>query len=62
MLLAPTWIQKIDWIHQEVMVELNCDVIQTAPAYERDKVISEEYQQSLIKHYGMKSENLDDVK
>ncbi|MBV1915979.1 MAG: PRC-barrel domain-containing protein [Pseudomonadales bacterium] len=55
-LISPTWIQLVDWAENEVKVNLTCEAIRTAPAYDPSKVISREYQVALYKHYGMKFE------
>jgi len=53
-LIAPTWIREVDWSTQEVIVEQDRDVIETAPAYDPARVISHEYQVALYEHYGQK--------
>lgn len=55
-LIAPTWIQQVDWLKAEVMVDLTREAIETAPSYDPDKVISREYQLALFEHYGRKFE------
>ena len=55
-LIAPSWIQQIDWAKQMVIVDLARDMIEKAPPYDPSYVISQEYQLSLYKHYGMKIE------
>ena len=55
-LISPTWIQHVDWHKHEVTVNLNAESIQKAPAYDSSKVISQEYQVKLFKHYGMQYE------
>lgn len=52
-LIAPTWIQHVDWARKEVRVDLSRDAIRTAPAYDSSGLISRDYQVSLYKHYGM---------
>jgi len=51
-LIAPAWIGQIIWGKQQVSVDLTRDIIETAPAYNPDAVISRDYQISLYKHYG----------
>jgi len=53
-LLAPPWIERIDWSTHEVVTTLTRDAIQTAPAYDPSMIISRDYQVALYKHYGMK--------
>ena len=52
-LLAPAWIKQVRWSTQMVAVDLNREVIETAPPYDPDKTISRDYQVALYKHYGM---------
>jgi hypothetical protein len=52
-LIAPAWIKRVDWSKSEVEVNLESDVIKTAPAYDATSVISREYEVKLYKHYGM---------
>lgn len=53
-LIAPTWIERVDWMKQEVVVKLKCEAIETAPSYDPRKVISRDYQVALYEHYGMR--------
>lgn len=53
-LIAPTWIERVDWATQKVMVKLKREAIETAPPYDPAKIISRDYQVSLYEHYGMK--------
>jgi hypothetical protein len=52
-LIAPVWIHYIDWREKEVVVNLNRQAIASAPAYDKTKVIGNDYEVSLYKHYGM---------
>lgn len=51
-LFACPWIEGIDWFGGEVMIALDREAIETAPAYDSSQVISREYQIELYKHYG----------
>lgn len=53
-LVAPTWIEQVDWAKREVAVKLKREAIEKAPAYDPSKIISRDYQVALYKHYGMK--------
>ncbi len=53
-LVAPTWIEQVNWAKQEVAVKLKREAIETAPAYDPGKIISRDYQVALYEHYGMK--------
>lgn len=55
-LVAPTWIRNVDWVKQEITVDLNCEAIKTAPPYDPSKTISKEYQITLFEHYGLSYE------
>ena len=55
-LVAPTWIEQVDWKKQEVAVKLKRAAIQKAPFYDPAKIISREYQVALYKYYGLKFE------
>ncbi len=52
-LVAPIWIHSIDWREEEVIVNLQREAIETAPEYDANEVISNDYQVALYKHYGM---------
>ncbi len=52
-LVAPIWIHFIDWRKQEVTVNLTRQAIASAPAYDKAKVIGNDYEISLYKHYGI---------
>ena len=51
-LLAPSWIQHIDWSGGKVRVNLLREVIQNAPEYDPSTPISRQYEVSLFDHYG----------
>jgi len=51
-LLAPAWIERVDWALQEVTVSLGREAIETAPPYDPHKTISRDYQVALYQHYG----------
>lgn len=50
--VSPTWLEKIDWVRQEVSVHLQRETIRTAPAYDPKELNSQEYQVKLYAHYG----------
>lgn len=43
-LVAPTWIRQVDWAKQEAEIDLPREAIETAPPYDRSRIISREYQ------------------
>ncbi len=51
-LVAPIWIHSLDWHAKEVIVNLSRAAIESAPAYDRKKIISNDYEVALYKHYG----------
>lgn len=51
-LVSPAWIDQVDWMKEEVKVDLTCALIETAPEYDESKVVSRAYQLALFKHYG----------
>jgi len=51
-LVSPAWVQRIDWVDQQVQVELSRELVLSAPEYDSSKHISREYQLALFKHYG----------
>ena len=52
-LIAPIWIHSLDWHEKEVIVNLDRAAIESAPDYDRSKLISNDYEVALYKHYGM---------
>lgn len=51
-LVAPIWIHSIDWHSKEVIANLNRQAIESAPVYDRTRLIGKDYELSLYKHYG----------
>jgi hypothetical protein len=51
-LIAPAWIQGVDWTRKVVTVDLTREAIESAPAYDPSEVISRDYQVALYGHYG----------
>lgn len=51
-LLAPRWIQHIDWQDGKVQINLPRDVIQDAPEYDPTMTITRQYEVSLGDYYG----------
>ena len=52
--VAPTWISRVDWKNSNVYVNLSRETIKTAPEFEPDK-LDREYEQALYKHYGQEN-------
>ena len=53
-LIDPTWIDRVDWVRQEVVVKMQREAIETAPPYDSAMIISRDYRVALSEHYGMK--------
>lgn len=51
-LIAPAWIEAINWESRAVSVELTREAIQSAPSYDDTMLISRDYQVALYQHYG----------
>jgi len=51
-LISPAWIRKVDWMREEVVIDLPCERIKTAPEYDPTQIISRDYELALYKHYG----------
>jgi uncharacterized protein YrrD len=49
-LLAPQWIQEIDWRNKQVRVDLERDTIKNSPEYD-PSTLDRTYEESLYKHY-----------
>jgi len=52
LLVAPAWIQQVNWTDTEVRVDLPRETIQSAPEYDSSTALSREYQIALYRHYG----------
>ncbi len=51
-LLAPAWVDAIDWVSGQVGVQLDCDVIHSAPEYVPGRLLDRDYEIRLFAHYG----------
>lgn len=51
-LLAPAWIDEVDWARQRVTTALSREAIHSAPPFDPDQVVSRAYQVALYEHYG----------
>ena len=52
-LVAPAWIEKVDWDHSKVHVTLTCEQIKNSPEYDPTKPIDRPYETKLYGHYGL---------
>lgn len=51
-LVAPTWIEEIDWAEQEVEVDLHQETIENSPEYDPSAPVNREYEARLYDYYG----------
>ena len=51
-LLAPTWVEEIDWTTNRLTVDLPQDLIENSPEYDPAQLIEREYEEQLYEHYG----------
>lgn len=59
-LIAPTWIERISWMDRSMAVDLQRDLIRSAPAYIPGRLISHDDQVRLYAHYGKAMQATDD--
>jgi hypothetical protein len=53
-LLSPEWLYEVDWAGSNVSVDLDRDIIKSAPSYDQVRSITRDYEKALFKHYGMR--------
>ncbi len=51
-LIATAWVVSVDWAEQKIRVELDREIIQSAPPYDPSQLIDRDYEVNLFKHYG----------
>lgn len=51
-LLAPSWIEDIEWDEANVYVELTQEQVKNSPEYDPDKPLTRDYETELYGHYG----------
>lgn len=51
-LIAPNWIQTIEWAERKVTVDLTQEAIKTSPEFDPDSPIDRMYENKLYSHYG----------
>jgi sporulation protein YlmC with PRC-barrel domain len=54
-LVAPDWVESVDWAQSAVVVKLTKDQIQSAPEYDDKTPVHREYEARLHDHYGVRS-------
>jgi len=51
-LVAPAWIESVDWTDHKVSVDLTREQIKAAPEFDKNARLTREYEQALMAHYG----------
>jgi len=51
-LVAPEWVESVDWTERAVRMGLTRDQIRSAPPYDRNRPIDRDYEHRLFAHYG----------
>jgi hypothetical protein len=51
-LVAPTWIESVDWSDRKVVVDLTEEQLKSAPEYDKDVGLTVDYERALMTHYG----------
>jgi sporulation protein YlmC with PRC-barrel domain len=51
-LVAPAWIEEVDWAHVTVRVDLTRQAIRSSPEYHPEMPLERSYEQELWEHYG----------
>ncbi len=51
-LVSWRWAESVSWWDREISVRLSRDAIKRAPEYDRDTVVTREYEIALCRHYG----------
>lgn len=52
-LVAPTWINSIDWAERKVSVAMTREQVKNSPEYDSSLPLTPEYEVSLSEHYGL---------
>ena len=60
MLVATAWVNSINWASSEIVVELEREIIQSAPTYDSSQLIDRDYEVNLFAHYGKAIRKKDD--
>lgn len=51
-LVAPEWMERVDWASQRVWIDLTRDEIKSSPEYDPTREIERAYEERLYSHYG----------
>ncbi|MGE5457800.1 MAG: PRC-barrel domain-containing protein, partial [Methanococcaceae archaeon] len=52
-LIAPHWIDKVDWAESKVFVALSTQSIKESPEYDSSAILNRDYEEILYEHYGL---------
>jgi hypothetical protein len=52
-LIAPAWIERIDWDERRAHVRMTREAVKSSPPYERGAALGPEDEERLRKHYGL---------
>jgi hypothetical protein len=50
-IVAPSWIENINWVDREVSVDMTQEMIKSSPEYEAEAMVNREYERRLYDHY-----------
>jgi hypothetical protein len=50
--VAPEWLERVDWPGQQIVVGLTRDQIKASPEYDPGQTLDRSYQERLYRHYG----------
>jgi hypothetical protein len=56
-LVAPAWVNSVDWAQGTVSVNLTTDAIKNSPEYDPGAPVSPDYERDLRQHYGLPIES-----
>lgn len=52
-LLATDWVRDVSWAERKLEADVRRDAVKSAPEYDESAPITEDYEESLTKHYGL---------
>lgn len=52
-LISPQWIDRVSWDDAKVYVNMPRSVVERAPEYQKDSLITRDYEEELYQHYDM---------
>jgi len=51
-LIAPLWVERVDWANAEIHTDLPTDMIKEAPPFDPQEAVNREYEERLYDYYG----------